>query len=180
MELCRPQADPRRIRVAISSMEDGLSATGMVLWKRSWMDRWDIQAKDNPFADKLNKAKKYVVSKTLRKLDWENSMLVKGNIPEEIRKLKKEDGPELQVHGSSNLIQTLLKHDLVDEFWLKIYPVTIGNGKRLFGVDTIPASFKLLESKTSTAGVIVATYRRDGEIKTGSFDLNNQTRELKP
>ncbi len=138
------------------------------------------KAKDNPFADKLNKAKKYVVSKTLKKLDWENSVLVTGNIPEEIEKLKKEDGPELQVHGSSNLIQTLLKHDLVDEFWLKIYPVTMGHGKRLFGVDTIPASFKLLESKTSTAGVIVATYRRDGEIKTGSFDLTNQTRELKP
>jgi len=137
------------------------------------------KAKDNPFADKLNKAKKYVVSKTLRKLDWENSTLVKGNIPEEIRKLKKQDGPELQVHGSSDLIQTLLKHDLVDEFWLKIYPITIGHGKRLFGPDTIPASFKLLESKTSTTGVIVATYRRDGEIKTGSFDLSNQTRELK-
>jgi dihydrofolate reductase len=138
------------------------------------------KAKDDPFADKLNKAKKYVVSKTLRKLDWENSTLVKGNVPEEIRKLKKQDGPELQVHGSSNLIQTLLKHDLVDEFRLKIYPVTIGHGKRLFGAETIPASFKLLESKTSTTGVIVATYRRDGEIKTGSFDLSNQTRELKP
>jgi len=138
------------------------------------------KAKDNPFADKLNKAKKYVVSKTLKKLDWENSTLVTGNVPEEIRKLKKEDGPELQVHGSSDLIQTLLKHDLADEFWLKIYPVTIGHGKRLFGVDTIAASFKLLESKTSTAGVIVATYQRDGEIKTGSFDSTNQTRELKP
>jgi dihydrofolate reductase len=138
------------------------------------------KAKDDPFADKLNKAKKYVVSKTLRKLDWENSVLVKGNVPEEIRKLKKQDGPELQVHGSSDLIQTLLKHDLVDELWLKIYPVTIGHGKRLFGADTIPASFKLLESKTSTTGVIVATYRRDGDIKTGSFDLSNQTRELKP
>src|SRR2546427_1432900 len=138
------------------------------------------KAKDNPFADKLNKAKKYVVSKTLKKLDWENSILVTGNVPEEIRKLKKEDGPELQVHGSSDLIQTLLKHDLVCRLLLEKYNVTIGHGKRLFGVDTIPASFKLLESKTSTAGVIVATYRRDGEIKTGSFDLSNQTRELKP
>jgi len=138
------------------------------------------KAKNDPFADKLNKAKKYVVSKTLRKLDWENSVLVKGNIPEEIKKLKKQDGPELQVHGSSDLIQTLLKHDLVDEFRLKIYPVTIGHGKRLFGADTIPASFKLLESKTSTTGVIVATKRRDGDIKTGSFDSSNQTKELQP
>jgi dihydrofolate reductase len=138
------------------------------------------KAKDDPFADKLNNAQKYVVSKTLRKLDWKNSTLVTGNIPEEIKKLKKQDGPELQVHGSSNLIQTFLKHDLVDEFRVKIFPITIGHGKRLFGNDTIPASFKLLESKTSTTGVIVATYRREGEIKTGSFDLDNQTRELKP
>ncbi|HEV2118820.1 MAG TPA: dihydrofolate reductase family protein [Candidatus Bathyarchaeia archaeon] len=138
------------------------------------------KAKNDLFADKLNKARKYVVSTTLKKLEWNNSTLVKGKIPEEIKKLKKQDGPELQVHGSSDLIHTLLKHDLVDEFRLKIFPVTIGHGKRLFGNSAIPASFKLLESKTSTTGIIVATYRRDGEIKTGSFDLDNQTRELKP
>ena len=127
------------------------------------------KAKDVPGADGLNKARKYVVSKTPRKLDWNNSVLVTGNIPEEIKKLKRVDGPELQVHGSSNLIQTLLKNDLVDEFLLKIFPVTIGHGKRLFGDGTMPAGFKLLESKSSTKGVIVATYVRDGEIKTGSF-----------
>ena len=132
------------------------------------------KAKDNPGADGLNKAKKYVVSRTLRKLDWNNSTLLTGNIPEEIRKLKSEDGHELQVHGSSNLIQTLLKHDLVEEFRLKIYPVTVGHGKRLFGDGTMPASFKLLENKTSTTGVVVATYRREGEIKTGSFDSGNR------
>src|SRR6059036_1796318 len=136
-------------------------------------------AKDVPGADGLNKARKYVVSKTPRKLDWNNSVLVTGNIPEEIRKLKRQDGPELQVHGSSNLIQTLLKHDLIDEFWLKIFPVTIGHGKRLFGNDTIPASFKLLETKTSTTSVITANYRRDGEIRTATFDLDDQKRDLK-
>jgi dihydrofolate reductase len=88
---------------------------------------------------------------------------------DEIKKLKKQDGPEIQVHGSSKLIQTLLKNDLVDELRLKIFPVTIGTGKRLFGDGTIPASFQLLESKISTRGIIVATYVRDGEIKTGSF-----------
>jgi len=127
------------------------------------------KARDVPGADGLNKARKYVVSKTPRKLDWNNSVLVTGNIPEEIKKLKRQNGPELQVHGSSNLIQTLLKNDLVDEFRLKIYPVSIGHGKRLFGDGTMPAGFKLLESKSSTTGVIVATYGRDGEIKTGSF-----------
>jgi dihydrofolate reductase len=138
------------------------------------------KAKDVPGADGLNRARKYVVSRTPKKLSWSNSALVTGNVPEEIRRLKRQEGPELQVHGSSNLIQTLLKHDLVDEFYLKIFPLTIGHGKRLFGDGTMPASFKLLESKTSTTGVIVATYRRDGEIKTGSFDSGTQTRESNP
>jgi dihydrofolate reductase len=122
-----------------------------------------------PMADRLNKARKYVVSTTLTKLEWNNSTLVKGDIVEEIKKLKGQNGPEIQVHGSSNLIQTLLKNDLVDELRLKIFPITIGKGKRLFGDGTIPASFKLLESKISTKGVIVATYIRNGEIRTGSF-----------
>jgi dihydrofolate reductase len=122
-----------------------------------------------PIAKILNNAKKYVVSTTLSALNWNNSVLVKGDITEEIRKLKQQDGPELQVHGSSNLIQTLFKNDLVDEFWLKTFPVTIGTGKRLFGEGTIPASFKLVKSEVSTTGVIAATYVRDGKIKTGSF-----------
>ena len=125
-------------------------------------------AKNEP-ADRLNEAKKYVVSTTLSKLDWNNSTLITGDTVEEIKKLKEQNGPEIQVHGSSNLIQTLLKNDLVDEFRLKIFPITIGTGKRLFGDGTMPASFKLLESKISTTGVIAATYVRDGEIKTGSF-----------
>lgn len=122
-----------------------------------------------PIANILNNAKKYVVSTTLNALDWKNSVLVRGDTAEEIRKLKQQDGPELQVYGSSNLIQTVLKNDLVDEFWLKIFPVTIGTGKHLFGEGTIPTSFKLVKSGVSTTGVILATYVRDGKIKTGSF-----------
>lgn len=87
----------------------------------------------------------------------------------ELKKLKEQDGPPLQVYGSANLIQTLLKHDLVDELWLKIFPVTLGRGKRLFDKGTIPASFILVESKTSPSGVIIANYKRAGEVKTGSF-----------
>ena len=98
-------------------------------------------------ADKLNSAKKYVVSTTLDKLQWSNSTVVSGDVVKEIRALKQQDGPELQVHGSANLIQTLLKNDLVDEFRLKIFPVTLGTGKRLFGEGTLPVSFKLLECK---------------------------------
>jgi dihydrofolate reductase len=126
-------------------------------------------AKNDSMADKLNNAKKYVVSTTLNKLEWKNSVLLKGDTVEEVRKLKQQDGPEIQVHGSSNFIQTLLKNDLVDEFRLKVFPVTIGRGKRLFGEGTIPASFSLTESGISSTGVIVATYRRNGEIKKGSF-----------
>ncbi len=122
-----------------------------------------------PEAEKLNAAKKYVVSTTLGDLSWNNSTLITGDAVDEIRKLKGQEGPEIQVHGSSNLIQTLLKNDFVDEFRLKIFPITIGTGKRLFGDGTIPASFKTQESQISTTGVIVATYVRDGDIKTGSF-----------
>lgn len=125
--------------------------------------------KDDPIGDKFNSAKKYVVSTTLEKLDWANSTLISGNAAQEVRKLKERDGPELQVYGSSNLIQTLMKHDLIDEFWLKIFPITVGVGKRLFGDGTLAAGFKLLGSGVSTTGVIVATYARSGEIKTGSF-----------
>ncbi|MFL5693440.1 MAG: dihydrofolate reductase family protein [Ktedonobacteraceae bacterium] len=88
---------------------------------------------------------------------------------DEGKKLKKQDGPELQVHGSGNFIQTLLKHDLVDELWLKIFPITLGMGKRLFAEGTTPAAFTLREAKTSPCGVIVASYDRAEEVKTGSF-----------
>jgi dihydrofolate reductase len=129
-----------------------------------------VKTDGDPIAAGINNARKYVVSKTLRKLDW-NSELIKGNVAKGVKKLKEQDGPELQVHGSGVLIQTLLKHDLVDELWLKIFPITLGRGKRLFAEGTIPAGFKLLESGTSPSGVIVASYARSGEVKTGSFAL---------
>lgn len=117
----------------------------------------------------INNATKYVATNTLTKHDWEKSVFLTGDVVEEIVKLKNQDGPDLQVHGSANLIQTLLKNDLVDELWLKIFPVTIGRGKRLFDKGTIPAAFTLVESKTSPTGVIVATFKRAGDLKTGSF-----------
>jgi dihydrofolate reductase len=92
-----------------------------------------------------------------------------GDVAGEIKKLKQQDGPDLQVHGSWNLIQTLMQHDLVDEFWLKIFPVTLGTGKRLFDQGTIPASYTLVESSASPSGVIVASFKRAGEVETGSF-----------
>jgi dihydrofolate reductase len=134
-----------------------------------------VKTDDDPVAAGINKAKKYVASKTLKKLDWSNSELIKGDVAKEVKKLKEQDGPEIQVHGSGGLIQTLLKHDLVDELLLKIFPITLGRGKRLFAEGTIPVGFKLLESGTSPSGVIVAAYVRSGEVKTGSFALEDPT-----
>jgi dihydrofolate reductase len=130
---------------------------------------WPSQNTDeNPIAASLNTMKKYVASQTLLKLDWNNSTLIQGDVVQEITKLKQQDGPELQVHGSANLIQTLLKHDLVDELWLKLFPITLGMGKRLFAEGTIAAAFTLREAKTSPSGVIVASYERAGDVQTGS------------
>ena len=134
-----------------------------------------VKTDEDPFAASMNKAKKYVASKTLKRLDWSNSELIKGDVAKEVKKLKEQDGPDIQVHGSGNLIQTLLKHDLVDELWLKIFPITLGKGKRLFAEGTIPVGFKLLESEISPSGVIVASYERAGEVKTGSFALEVPT-----
>jgi dihydrofolate reductase len=117
----------------------------------------------------INNATKYVASLTRTSHEWKKSVFFSGNVPDEIKKLKGQDGPDLQVHGSGELIQTLLEHDLVDEFWLKIFPVTLGMGKRLFDQGTIPAAYALVDSKTSPRGVIIATLKRAGEVRTGSF-----------
>ncbi|MDB5165835.1 MAG: Dihydrofolate reductase [Candidatus Saccharibacteria bacterium] len=121
-------------------------------------------------ADPFNKTTKYVVSHSALKLDWENSVLIDGDVVAKLKELKQQDGPMLQVHGSGNMIQTLLKNDLVDELWLKTFPITLGEGKRLFASGTMPAAFELIESRISPSGVIFANYKRAGGIKTGSFN----------
>ncbi len=118
----------------------------------------------------VNDVTKYVASHTLSSSDWKNSVFLKGDFVDELKKLKGEDGPPIQVYGSGNLVQTLLKNDVVDELWLKTFPVILGKGKRLFGNGAIPAAFTLTETKTSPSGVIFANYKRAGEIKTGSFE----------
>jgi len=117
----------------------------------------------------INHAVKYVASNTMTSHPWQKSVFLNGDVVEQIKQIKGQAGPDLQVHGSINLLQTLLKYDLVDELWLKIFPVTLGKGKRLFGVGTLPAAFSLVDSKISPAGVIIANYQRAGEVKTGSF-----------
>jgi len=131
---------------------------------------WPKQSADVMPTNPFNKATKYVVSNSPLELTWQNSKLIDGDVVPKIKELKAQDGPMLQVHGSGNMVQTLLKNDLVDEFWLKIFPVTLGDGKRLFAEGTMPAAFELIESKATPKGVIFANYRRAGKVKTGSFE----------
>lgn len=116
----------------------------------------------------INSATKYVVSDTRTDPLWDNTVFIKDNIVEEIRGLKQQDGPNLQVHGSSQLLQTLFRHGLVDKLWLKIFPLTLGTGKRLFGEGAIPAAFQLTHTEPTPDGVIVASYERAGDVKTGT------------
>jgi dihydrofolate reductase len=129
------------------------------------------RATDDPAAKPLNDATKYVASRSRPTLEWSNSVLIEGDTAEGIAALKREDGPELQVHGSGDLIQTLLRDDLVDEYRLWVFPLVVGSGKRLFSEGTVPAGLKLVDSKVSTTGVVIGTYEPAGEIVTGSFEL---------
>jgi len=122
-------------------------------------------------AKPLNDATKYVASRSRPTLEWGPSVLIEGDTADGVAALKKEDGPELQVHGSGDLIQTLMRHNLVDRFRLWVFPLVIGSGKRLFSDGTIPSGLKLVDSKVSTTGVVIGTYEPAGEIVTGSFAL---------
>jgi dihydrofolate reductase len=114
----------------------------------------------------INDVTKYVMSNTIETSEWQNSVVLKSLA--DIEALKNSEGSDLQVHGSGELIQLLLKNDLVDELWLKIFPLTLGEGKRLFGSGTIPAAFTLTESAVTPSGVIFANYTRAGEVKTST------------
>jgi len=131
-----------------------------------WAPYWPQHADAWPG---VNAATKYVVSNTMTSHEWQPSVFLSGDIAEKVSKLKEQLGPDLHVYGSANLIQTLIKHDLVDAFWLKIYPLTLGSGKRLFTDGTIPAAFKVTYSEVSPNGIIIVNYERAGAITTGSF-----------
>ena len=114
----------------------------------------------------VNTATKYIASNTLTSSEWQPSVFLNGDVAEKVAKLKEQPGPDLHVGGSGQLLQTLIKHDLVDTFWLMIYPITLGSGKRLFDDGTLPAAFKLTESIVGSNGVIVVNYERAGAIPT--------------
>ena len=129
-------------------------------------------ASEEEGAKVFNEARKYVASRTLSTVDWENSVLIEGDVVEGIRTLKQQEGPELQVHGSSNLIQTLLRNQLVDEYRLWTFPVVVGTGKRLFSDGTVPSGLKLVDNTVSTTGVVISTLVPAGDIELGSFALD--------
>jgi dihydrofolate reductase len=130
------------------------------IWEGYWPEHAD-------YWPGINDGTKYILSKTRKKSDWKNSVFLKD--VGDIKRLKKTNGSDIQVWGSSELIQLLLKHDLVDELRIKIYPLTLGKGKKLFAGGAIPAAFKLTESAVTTKGVIIANYKRAGKVETGTI-----------
>ncbi|MDG4882099.1 dihydrofolate reductase family protein [Mesorhizobium sp. WSM4884] len=128
---------------------------------------WPYQK--DPIADAFNPATKYVATHRPESLTWQNTQSLGPDVVARLKELKQEDGPDLLIQGSGNLIQTLLANGLIDEIRLMIFPLLLGKGKRLFGEDAMPAAFKLIRSQTSSTGVIMATYERGGEVRIGSF-----------
>ncbi len=126
-----------------------------------WAPYWPQHADEWP---SVMSATKYVASNTMTSHEWQPSVFLSGDIVEKVSKLKQQEGPDLHVYGSANLVQTLMKHDLVDALWLKIFPLTLGSGKRLFADGTIPAAFKVTNSEVSPSGIILVNYERVGAI----------------
>ena len=123
----------------------------------------------------LNTRPKFVASRTLREVTWNNSMLLKGDVAREVATLKAQEGDELQVHGSGHLLQTLLRNDLVDTLRIWQFPVVLGTGKRLFGDGTIPRAFRLVDSQLSTTGAVLHVYERVGELRYGEVEVGQET-----
>lgn len=126
-------------------------------------------------ATALNTRPKFVASRTLDKVNWNNSHLLKGDVAEEVAKLKVQEGGEIQVHGSGDLLQTLLKHNLVDTLRIWLFPVVIGTGKRVFGEGTIPGSFRLVDTQRTTPGAVLHVYERAGGLKYGEVEVGQET-----
>jgi dihydrofolate reductase len=123
----------------------------------------------------LNTRPKYVASRTLDKVSWNNSHLLKGNVAEEVARLKAQEGGEIQVHGSSDLLQTLLRHDLVDALRIWHFPVVLGTGKRLFGEGAMPLAFRLVETRQTSTGAVMHMYERAGSLRYGEVEVGEAT-----
>jgi dihydrofolate reductase len=135
---------------------------------------WPHVPDDDPVGAVLNRVPKYVASTTLKTVDWNNSTLLEGDVPDAVAALKDARRGEIQVHGSCGLLQTLIQHDLVEEYRLWTFPVVLGSGKRLFDTGTIPAGLELIDSTTSSTGVVISRYRHAGDIRLGSFAVDER------
>jgi dihydrofolate reductase len=135
---------------------------------------WPHVPDDDPVGAMLNRIPKYVASTSLKTVAWNNSTLLRGEVPRAVAALKEAQGGEIQVHGSAGLLQTLIEHNLIDEFRLLTFPVLLGSGKRLFDVGTIPTGLELIDSTTSSTGVVISRYRRAGDIRSGEFAVDER------
>jgi dihydrofolate reductase len=149
------------------TMQKQMKPADLILGRKTfdiWEPYWPKHTEAWPT---INDVTKYVVSRTRKKSDWKNSVFLKGLT--DIKKLRNSNGSDIQVHGSSEIVQLLLKNDLVDELWLKIHPLMLGKGKKVFDSSAVPAAFTLTESTVTKTGVIIANYKRAGEVKTGTM-----------
>ncbi len=153
--------------VVDKAMEKQMQPADLLLGRKTFEIFADYWPEHADYWPGINDATKYVMSKTMKESDWKNSVFLKSLA--DIKKLKNSKGSAIQVHGSGELVQLLLKNDLVDELWLKIHPLTLGKGKKMFDNGTIPAAFTLTESLVTPTGVIIANYKRAGKVKTGTI-----------
>jgi dihydrofolate reductase len=151
------------------------AADGFLLGRRTYeifAAYWPhVTDESDPVASRLNRLPKYVASRTLDTVAWHGSTLLTGDVASEVAKLKDQPGQELQVHGSGDLVQTLMEHDLVDEYRLWFYPVVLGSGKRLFREGSAPTGLRLVDTRTTSTGVVIHTYERGGRVESGSFEI---------
>jgi dihydrofolate reductase len=160
-----PHSDP----VLSAEMRRQMSLPFDLLIGRKTFDIWaPYWPRHNDIWPDVNRATKYVASNTITSHGWQPTVFLGGDVAEKIARLKREDGPDLHVYGSGTLVQTLLKHDLVDALWLKTYPVTLGGGKKLFAEGTIPAAFRMTDGRITKTGVIIASYERAGAVPVAS------------
>ncbi|SDH11342.1 dihydrofolate reductase family protein [Nonomuraea jiangxiensis] len=168
-----PHFDEQFVKVMETLVERG---EALLLGRRTYeifAASWPKAGPDDVIGAKLNSMPKYVASRTLDQVTWQNSTLLTGAVPEAVAELKRGEGGEIQVHGSGDLLQTLVAHDLVDEFHLVVCPVLLGSGKRLFGDGTIPAGLQLAGSTSTATGVVISTYRRAGKVEYGVMEVGD-------
>ena len=155
-------------------VQSTLRAGALLLGRKTYeifASHWPHVSDEDPIAAKLNSVPKYVASRTLDEVTWTNSTLIEGDVAEAVARLKEEPGDEIQVTGSGELVQTLMEHDLVDAYQLWVFPLVVGEGKRLFARGALPGALRLVDTLVSTTGVAIHTYERAGEIQYGSFAL---------